>query len=237
MKSIEKNDIDISKLFSWGSSLTLKNKHGDDVLTVYMRIIGDADVNRARVIALRKSAELREKLKTPGSDERVALLPSMKEIEKEKIIETMLFMTLKDLSSVAEKNLVLKYPQEPDSDATLEEQEEYQKQVDDWPNTLQTKISESLEKEVAIERKRLQQLSENKLKTEYEDLWINRLCEVEMYNSFQDICVVFGSYKDADYKRKLFNSIDDFQNLPTEVKEQLLDFYATLIIDIDELKK
>ena len=64
---IEKNDVDISKLFNWGKAFEIVGEDGV-VDVVYMRVLGDADINKARVFALRESAKLRRALRNPDSD-------------------------------------------------------------------------------------------------------------------------------------------------------------------------
>jgi hypothetical protein len=81
MKDIEKNDVDISKLFKWGTSTTVQTPRGDAI--VWMKILGDADVNKARIYALRRSAEMRAKMVDLDSDERIALLPPLDTTNKQ----------------------------------------------------------------------------------------------------------------------------------------------------------
>jgi hypothetical protein len=202
-----------------------------------MRVVGESDINRARVYSLRKSAELRKKLKTDGTDERLGLLPELEVAEKEKVVETIILLNLRDISDRAVKNLEVKYPKEPDSDATLEDQEKYQETVDNWPEFIENKIQKLIEKESNVERKRLNTLPTDELQKEYETVMINRLCENEMYNNFQDMCVYLSCYKDSKYRNKMFDSVDQYQNLPSVIKERLSEFYASLTIDTDELKK
>ena len=237
IKSIEKNEVNIIKLFNWGDKFDIKNSGGEVVFTAWIRVVGEHDINMARVYSLRKSAELRKKLKTEGTDERLGLLPEIEVAEKDKVIETIILLTIRDISDRSVKNMEVKYPKEPDSDVTLEEQEDYQKKVDNWPQYIEKKIQGLIEKESNVERKRLNKLSPEELKKEYETLMINRLCENEMYNNFQDMCVYSSCYRDSKYRNRLFHSIEEYQNLPSVIKERLAEFYSSLTIDTDELKK
>jgi len=237
MKYIDKNDVEINKLFNWGDVLEIKNTKGELLLKVYMRVIGDAELNRARVFSLRKSAEMRKKLQESDSDERLAFIPEIDVVGKETIIEAMLLAKVRDITSKATRELDIKMPKEPGADATLEEQEKFQAEVDAWPDALEKTINKAITKEMEKERKRYQSLPDNQLNKEYERLSIERLCETEMYTIFQDMCVFFSCYKDENYKHKLFNSFDEFLSLPSIIKERLLDFYNTLTIDLENLKK
>ncbi len=64
MESIDRNDVNISILFNWGKEFILYDENRKELFKVYLRIIGDSDLNKAKVYALRKSAEMRKKLKS-----------------------------------------------------------------------------------------------------------------------------------------------------------------------------
>ena len=235
MKDIDKNDVKISKLWNWGSEFTINTSQGE--ITFWMRIIGDADLNRARVFGLRQSAVLRKKLKQDDSDERLALVPELAMDEKDKIIDAIILYMITDLTERGQKKLDLKYPKEPDADASLEEHEKFQEELDSWPAHVEKEITEKYNKEVDIEKKRLNKLSEAELLKEYEKTLINKLSENEFLRGFQEMCVYCATYTDNTYSERLFDSIEEFQNLPTDIKEKFLVFYTTLNIPTEELKK
>ena len=84
---VEKSDVDISTLFNWGRVFEVINPKDQSVSSiVYMKLLGDADLGRARVYAIRKSAEMRRKLKDENSDERIAWVRSIDEVETEDLI-------------------------------------------------------------------------------------------------------------------------------------------------------
>ena len=235
MKEIDKNDVKISKLFSWGSEFEMDTLQGK--LTFWMRIIGDAELNRARVYGLRQSAILRKKLKTEGTDERLALIPELEFDEKEKIIEAIVLYMVTELTDRGQKKLDLKYPKEPDSEASLEDHEKFQEELDKWPAHVEKELRKSYDKEVTIEKRRLNKLSEEELLKEYEETLINKLSENEFLRGFQEMCVYCATYTDDTYTERVFDSIEEFQNLPTNIRDKFLAFYASLSIPTEELKK
>ena len=237
MISIDKNEVDISKLFNWGKEFTIYSELGDAVFSLYMRVIGDADLNRARVYALRKSAELRKKLRTRDSEERTAFIPDLENISLENLIEMVLFYSTKSLAGEVIKTINLHLPKEPDSDAPLEEHEKYQLAVDSWGETRTNLIEDELKKRLEKERIRLSTSSKEDLMASYEKLLTDELCEEEMYKAFNDMKIFFTVFSDAGYKNKLFKNLEEFLNLPTLIKEQLSAFYESLDIKIEELKK
>lgn len=235
MEQIDKNDVNISALFKWGTKLEIETPKGKK--SFWMRIVGDADLNRARVFGLRNSADLRKKLKDKNSDERLALVPDFDITDREKATEVILLYKASELTEEARRNLDLKYPKEPSSDASLEDHEKYQKEVDTWAEYVEKEIKKTYNKGVGIEKKRLNKLNEDELLKEYYETVINKLCENEMMRSFQDMCIYFASFKDETYKERLFENVEEFENLPTNVKEQFYAFYTSLNIPTEELKK
>ena len=234
--SVERNDVDISQLFMWGKEFEIEGNAGKKA-KVFIRLIGDADLNRARVHALRSSADLRNKLKTKGSDERLAFLPEVGSVERDVLIESISIMNIRDFSQEAVKEVDIPYPVEPDSDAKLEKMEKYQAQVDAYPKKREAAIEKYITKKVDAKRKELQLLSDEEIFALYEGAIITELCETEMLKKFREYCAYSGVFSDSKYSEKLFSSLEEFQNLPTEMKEKFMSSYRELEIEQDSLKK
>lgn len=236
-KSIDKNDVDISKLFQWGQKFNLKDRFGKEVLDVYVRLIGDAELNRSRVYALRSSAQLRLKLKDENSDERVAYIPHPSTMTKDELINALVLFHNKALTLKAFADIKANLPVEPDSDASLEEREKYQEAVDNFPIKREEEIREFVQKEIDVEKERLSKIKVEKLYSEYEKFLIDQVCEGHMIDKFREACAFYGTYKDEEYKERLLDSMEDFENIPTEIKNQLIQFYLVLEIGGEDLKK
>lgn len=231
----EKNDVNIHKLFQW--SKKDKVVINDRELEFYVRIVGDAEVNRARVLALRKSTELRKRLKDEDSDEHIAFIPEPDILTREHYISYILLYRSKDFHNRASREIDLPFPKEPSEDASLEEQEKYQKEIDEYPQKLEAEIQNRIRKYLEEERSRLESMSDEVLYKNYVDSVIQELCENEMYSRYLEYCTYFGLYKDENFKERLFDSFEEFENLPTQVKVYFINTYKSLEISIDELKK
>lgn len=234
MESIEKNDIIIDKLFGWKGEFNIK----DSDIKVYMRVIGDADINRSRVFALRESAKLRRLLHDKNSDEYLALLSSAEYYTREELQNVITSLYIRDFAQDAVSELIFDLPPEPGSDATLEQQEEYQKQVDEFPIKRSEKIrefvTENLEKKtITLEGKPQEEL----LNRVYLPMAIDTLCETRMMESFRDMCVYLGTYKDPNYKIHFFTDLEEYLSIKTTIKLDLREKYNSLELGIDELKK
>lgn len=234
--SPEKNDVDISSLFYYRKPVQILDKNAEPV-TFYMRLVGDAELQRARVMALRDSRKLRDALKDPNSDEHLAYIPSVEDIEKDKLIEVITLSKIKEVSIKVMDEIEIPFPTEPSSDATLEEQEEYQKQVDEYPAKREKLLQAEIIKRTGEEKKKLQKQNLEDLKKEYLLSLRNELCEMTLTASFYNHIVFFSLYKDKNYKTRLFTDYEEYENLPAEIKEELLEEYKSLELGTDELKK
>jgi hypothetical protein len=233
--TIERNDVDLSKLFSWRKEFSIIDNSGQEQ-KVYIRLAGDADVNKARTFALRKSAEMRKKLRTEDSDEHFAFIPDKQLVEKDYVVESLILYSVREATLQAYKDVKVTEPKEPKSDATLEEQEKYQKEIDEYPKKVQDAVRKFVDKELDKKRKVLAKMEFDTLFEELEKAIITQQCETEMYAKFKEMCIYSGIYKDNSYKERLFNSFEEFENLPTEIKTEFVKNYDSLEISTEDLK-
>jgi len=233
----EKNDVDISKLFSWGQDVKITDDNGVEIMGCYIRLIGDADINRARVYALRNSAELRRRLKDPFSDEHLAYIINKDDVEKPNLIQAFIGLRGKEEAEKFAKEINLPFPKEPTSDASLEDQEKYQLELDSYPNRVTAELEKKVRAVLEVEQERLKKKSKDELYTDYQILFINDICEKTMYEDFKLACVYYGTFKDSTCNTKLFSSLEDVSNLPTTIKDQFIEGYASLELSSDFLKK
>jgi len=234
--SVERNDVNISKLFMWGKEFEIEVNNSENA-KVFIRLIGDSDLNRARVYALRCSSTLRKSLKDKNSDEHAAYIPESDSVEKDVLVEALVSMTIRDYAQEAVKEIDIPYPTEPASDAKLEKHEQYQAKVDAYPEKKQKAVEDYITKKTDARRVELLELEKEVLFGLYEGLIISELCETEMIKKFREFCTYSGIFTDEKYTEKLFSSLEEFQNLPFEMKEKFLNAYRELEIEQDELKK
>lgn len=233
----ERNEVNISQLFKWGKKVDIFDISNSILMSCYIRLVGDADMNRSRVFALRRSAELRKKLRNPDSDERLAYIEDKEMSTKEQLIKYVLILENKNFINEAYQTTKVEFPKEPAEGASLEDQEKYQKEIDEFRTKLDNEIGKTVEKLAKTEETKVSKLNESELYNRYEELSINELCQTEMLNSFRDACIYFGSYADEAYKTRLFKSVDEFQELPSDLKKQFESEYDTLEINMEVLKK
>jgi hypothetical protein len=235
---VEKQDVDISRIFNWGRVFQVIDPKDDSVVVdVYMKLLGDADLGKARVYALRKSSELRRKLREENSDERVAYIRTIDELEDENLINFIVIFSGRELANEARRNVKIPDPKPPKSDAPLEKMEKFQKDIDEYPEKRQKAIADAIEKEVAKLKKSLEGKSKEELYKQYVKLLVDEFCEREALEAFENMQVYHGCYTDDSYKTKFFSSFDEFDNLEPNTKQLFKDAYKQVDIDINELKK
>ncbi len=231
----EKNDIDVSKLFHWGDVFTIMLPRGS--FSVYVRVVSDEEVNRARVYALRKANELKERIYTEGTDEREAFLPNIDKLKKEEIIQMILAYELPEIHRRATREVNVPFPKEPDENAGTLEWVEYQKEIDEYPNKVGEEINKLLNKELKAREKELRSVHKEVLKSILERRVVENVVTRELENRFLDACVFYGTFKDEDYKERLFESPEQVTKLPQNIREQFVSAYTALDISMEELKK
>lgn len=237
MSVVERNDVDVSKLFEWGKKFTIDIPKSNKKLDLFIRLLGDADVNRAKVYAIKKSRELRGKLKDNNSDEHMAFVQDYSDLSKEDLSEIITALSVRNIAQQVIKEISIPFPVIPDSTATLEEQEKYQTEVDDYPNKREKAVRDGITKRSEALKKALLKESKEYLIKEYERLLINELCEEEMLSSFRSMSACLGTFLDKNYTKRAFKSIDEFNNLPSKIKQDIIDLYLSLEINVDDLKK
>ncbi len=238
MREIDKNDVDVLSLFNWKKPVTIKSEDGKKETTIYMRIVGDNDLQRARVYAFRKSAQLRKKLKTEDTDERIAFLTELENFaDKDTLIETIILLSINDYRAEALKNINMPLPVEPRGDATVEDQEKYQEQIDTYPVRFSDAVVEYITKQTEEARVELSEIPFDRLYRRYEKLLIDQLASDELTRSYYAMLVFYSSYADENCKYRLFSDFEEFDNYPTFIKDYLVKEYQKLEVGMDTLKK
>ena len=237
IKDLEKNDVDIKNLFTWNKQIEIYSDTQEEPIKVYMRLVGDAEVNRARVFALRKSAELRKKLKDEDSDEYFAYMVDSDNFEDEQLISYLVLENSRDLYQRVVKEIEVPKPKEPKSDAEIEEQENYQLAIDEYPKKVHEAVTAKIKKELENVEANLRTKNREDLYASYKKTVTNTICEAEMYSMFKAMCTFFGTYRDEEMKERYFETFEEFQNLPTKVINQFFSKYDSLEMGMDALKK
>jgi len=237
MNDIEKNDVDIKKLFNWSDKVTIYDRGGNPVIDFFVKIVGEADWNRARVWALRDSTDLRRRLRDVESDERKAYVQEKDMLEKDVLVEYVLMLSMRDHTTEALEHVAIPFPVEPKSTASLEQQEIYQAKIDKYAEEREDRIREEIQKIVERQRKVFSKMGAKKLHDYYETITINELCKNELNDKFLAYCTQLGTYKTDELQELAFTTFEDFTAVPQDVKIQLMNKYAEIDLNTEQLKK
>ena len=233
----EKNDVDISKLFDWGKVFVVEGVNGEEEALVYMRLLGDADVNKARVYALRKSAELRKTLSDPDSDIRWATIRQIDAMELNDIVNYILVFSMREITNQAIKTVSVPLPKQPKANAKLPTLEKYQKEVDEYPAKRAEALNKFIKQEVDKLKSFLEKEPKEVLYKKYVNTLIDEFCEREAIRAYSDMEVYLGCYQDENYTIRFFDSFEKFDNLDEKIKAEFKAAYDKLGIGMPELKK
>ncbi len=202
-----------------------------------MRLLGDADVNRARVFALRKSHELRNNLKSPTSVERLIYMREMDDIETDDIVNYIVVFSMREITNDAYRDVKVKNPTPPKSDANLEKMEKYQKEVDEYPEKRKAAVEKYMKDRVESLKEALNNRTKEELYKKYEKLLVDEFCEQEALRAYRDMELYLGCYKDPDYVERFFSSFEQYDNLDSKIKSDFRAAYDKLDVRMEDIKK
>lgn len=221
--------------------LSLKDDEGNPVI-VYMRVIGDKDLEDASFRARVASSIKRLALFNPESEDHLTTVKIFDEADREQCIEMIRqgqganwageafsAVVVPDLPTIEEVAV------DPDA-PTLEEMERLDKLV--------AQTNEDYKKSVAnyIQTKEKVLLAELKDKTDEELRAMAKeniiiIASIETYLAvMRDEKTWRSVYQDENYTLKEFNSIEEFQNLNITLKDQLREEYEKLEAGLDDIK-
>ena len=227
----------IENLFRWNRETPIVDTKGAQIGKVYQRLCGDADIQKARITALRYSRELRIKLKNKDSDEYLAYVDGYNDLNKEQLTDLILFNEIMTIREKVEKDFNFPFPKEPDEEGTTEDWEQYQELQDTYESRRLDKLNEKLTKEIQYRREELSANSMEFLQEAVILTKISGLCENELKVRFMEMVTYLGTFRDKKMKKRAFSSFTDFLDAPDILKNQLMEGYNSLEISSINLKE
>jgi hypothetical protein len=239
----------LTNLLKWHKQIIIKDEKGliirdqnNNPIQMYMRVIGDKDLEDAMLKARFASAQLRKELANLESEQYLANVAVFSEATKEQCIE--MIVQGRAANWAGEAFSVVKMPDLPeikeiaiDPDApTLEELEKLDNAI--------FEVNTKYQKELAL----YVESREKGLRTELKDLPLEELQErakneviivmaVSTYlDTLADEKIWRSVYQDEEFTIPEFNGIEEFQNLHSFLKDQLRQEYSSLEQGLDEIK-
>ena len=231
--------MDISKLFKWKKEYTLVDSQGNPVvdeddkeITVYIRVIGDNDLDEAKKFALRESRKLRNKYRASPEE----ILPDMDELTSTELATLVTLNEASFLYKQAERETTLPYPNSTNS-LHIEDEEIYLEKLDSYFEDLIIAVDERAQKLFIETKAKYESMPIDRLRTRARNTYIDKIVEAEIVKFYNDAILFYAIYEDEACEKRVFSDIDDVRNTSRLLKEQLYTEYSKLVLTDLELKK
>ncbi len=225
----------LSNLFRWKQKVEIRN--GEKVLaTVWVRLVGDNEYQKARTEALRRSRAMRAKLRDTSSEENLANFSDIASLEKDELVLGICIADIPDYRDEAVLTIPDKQPEELGDNPTLEEQEDYQVIMDEYRQKRIANLAAFIDGKTNDRKAELEKEDLDELKKLYRGAIINMRCTEEFSRVFREYCIYGGTFEDKQCKNLAFSSFEDFNSSASMLKDQLLVAYTSLELSGDDLK-
>lgn len=223
------NDALMAKLFKWTTVTDYRD------IKFYQRIVGDAVIDDARREALLESRKLRRNLRNVDSTDYLIYIDPLEDLEDSELREMIVVVAMRDVMREylqANPRAVLA----PLGDnPSQEDQEEYeaareQRDVDFVDNMTAHVEAWRVDFEKTLENKERTALMHMCRKVRVDDA-----CEQCFTETFENQVVCASVYTDDKYKTRMF-TLEQYMELPHELRTKLRNAYNTITIDPDSLK-
>lgn len=232
----------LADLFRYKTKIHIKDQSGKTKATVWLRIIGDEDLNNCYKLARIASSKRRKLLRQETTLEYLDEVAPVEEMEIEELRK--IVRQSKETEFIAESYVTINREDlpkiediavEPDA-PTLEEQEMLDGRLLEielaYQNALKQYVQDRLE---AFDAELVQMPRE-----EMEVLTKKALSNILPLRTFADELaaqkIFHATYQDEACTKREFASVDDFKEAHRFVKEQLLEAYNELELAIDDIK-
>lgn len=236
--------MNIEDLFKWNKELEIQDQDGapvimdGDALVLYQRVVGDAEQSKARRKALEASAKLRSELRHNAPGEYSTYFGDIESMDNEDLKNAIVLSEMPRLRQRARDQAMLPpKPKKPTDSPTLEEQEQYQQDMDAYDEEVEEVVDAKTDELVKARREELKGLHRDTLVGEYREGVIDAVCRSEMMTVYNSWCAYLGTHKDEAMTKRAFSSYEKFENASALLKEQVIAGYIHLELTGDELKK
>lgn len=228
--------VKLQDLFRWKQELHITDHKGEQVFTVYQRVVSDKDYEEARLYALRQSRKVRLALRDPETNEYAALMENLEVSSKQQITNVILINKFQQMHSAADEMVQIQMPKHPGTNASIEQMEEYEHAVDEYNQKRAEELMEHLDKIQQKEQEKLEELSNEELIELAAKSMENQICTNVVNEILRNYQVYLGTFSDNTCRNRYFAGFEEFEDLAPQVKEQLIRGYNSLKIVPEELK-
>lgn len=240
--------LKIADLLKYRGEVTLKDKSGNDILyegnpvVVYIRLIGDQDLEDSYKIARAYSADYRAKLRDTESLEYKERVTPVFETDERQCLDIIKAARTSNVEAEARANIerpnlpeLAEFSQDGDA-PTLEEQEKFDAEIARIEQEYETAVLEYRQTREAIVEDELKDKPLEELRKLAALDIITVLTLPIFFNELMDQKVYRGAFVDKTYREKAFDTVEEFKNADAFIKDQLITKYLQLEVNPDEIK-
>jgi hypothetical protein len=219
----------MEKLFRWKNKVTISG------IDFYVRVVSDQIVDDARREALLESRKLRRDLRNTESEDYLIYIDPLHDLDDDQLRTLITSNAMREvMQEYLNSNPRPIMPQLGDN-PTQEEQEEqeaFKEQRDAEYLAEMTSYVENWQKDFLAG---LEKRDRDMLFAMAQKLRTDQICEDKFSEIFEERVVAASVYTDDKYKTRMF-TLEQYRELPTEIRQQLRDAYNGMSITPDNIK-
>lgn len=234
--------INIKDLFTYKKEVSLKNREDEEVAKCYIRLLGEGDLNKAFKMARIESTRKRDAYRDHTTEDFKDEIAPISDLSREELTTIILGARKNRFQSQAfvkvdreELPKIEEISQEPDA-PELEEQETLDKKIQEQQAQYEKKIEEYVNTRVRETEDQLKDKSDEEILKEAQLEMSNILPLQAFYVALNAYKAYLGSYEDKNCTKRIFSSIEDYDNADALLKNQLVEAYTALELGADDIK-
>jgi len=219
----------MAKLFRWRTTVEISGTK------FYIRVVSDQVVDDARRTALLESRKLRRSVRDSSTDDYLIYIDPLNDLDDDQLRTLITTVSMREIMreylNTTPRPIITPLGDNP----TQEEQEE-------WEASKEAREAEYLADMTAYVENWQKEFVANLEKRDRpilfsaaQKLRTDQICEDKFTEVFEEQVVAASIYTDDKYKTRMF-TIEQYRELPTEVRQQLRDAYNNMSIAPDDIK-
>ena len=235
--------VSLSDLFLYKKEVEILNPAtSKPVKKVWVRVLGDYDLNQAYKASRIASANKRKALRDPESDDFKDEVIGIAELPRE--TQTELVRTARVNNFISEAQSAVERPELPELEeiavdpdaANLEDLEKLDSAENKTEKLYKEKLQEYVDAKTSELTKTLEALSDEEL-LKLAQFEISNVIPFSVFmEELSTYKAVFGTFQDKACKIREFTDKGDYQNLPKLIKDQLISAIAELELSGEDIK-
>lgn len=233
--------VNIKELFTYKKRVIVKNRDGEEA-EVWVRLLGEEDLNAAYKSARVESLKKRELLKDSNTIEYQDQILPVKDLEKSELILMIVEARKSRITAEAfikvNKEEILKIEDiavEPDA-PTLEEQETLDTRSAEQSKDYGDRVDEYIATRLLEEQSNVENSPIEELVKEAQTELIGILPLNEFFIELNAQKAYRGTYTTKQCIERVFSSVEEFHNFDSDFKAQITTAYTSLEIGADDVK-